>query len=98
MAVFNLREPRVDVLLVGVRFGFSENAVKKGCIGFILPMMLECVDVRLDGRGHWSNMSGTAGIGHRATLRQTEAVIRTRTYVNRRWNNASDRFSNYRSS
>src|SRR4051812_5303169 len=45
--VLDVREPRVNVFLFGVRLGRSENAVQVGRVCFVLPVMLERVNVRL---------------------------------------------------
>ena len=50
--VFHLRKTRVNVLLVRVGFRLSENAIQKRCVSFVLPVVLEGVNVRLRGGGH----------------------------------------------
>ena len=45
MPVFHLSEPSIDAALPWIRFGLGENAVQKGCIRLILPMVLEGVNV-----------------------------------------------------
>ena len=82
MPVFDLRQTSVDVSLVRVRLGVSENAIQKCCIGLVLPMVLEGMNVGRGGSGHGSNMPGHVVNRHRATLRAMNAVIPTRTYVN----------------
>jgi len=47
MPVFDRSESSVNVLPPGVGFGLGEDAVEVGGIRFILPVMLEGVQVRL---------------------------------------------------
>jgi hypothetical protein len=62
MSILDVGKPRVDVFLLRIRFSVGENAIQIRRVGFVLPMMLERVDVdvmgvgspggRLEGRRH----------------------------------------------
>ena len=79
VSVFYFSEPRINVFLARISLRLGENAIEVGGIGFILPVMLEGVDIGLDGSCHRSNMPGKGGIRHRATLNWSDDVIPART-------------------
>ena len=70
VAVFDIREPGIDVFLLGVGFGGGEQSVQIRCVGFVLPVVLERVDIEravawrrlagLERRGHYSISPGKA--------------------------------------
>ena len=55
--VLYIREPGINVLLSFVRLGGRENPVEVSGIGFVLPVVLEGMNVRGWGCGHWSNLN-----------------------------------------
>jgi hypothetical protein len=81
VAIFDLRQARVNPLLPLIGLRVSQNPVEKGGVGFILPVVLEGVDVgfmpgRRGGGCHVYNMPATVRSRHRATLFMPEAVTR----------------------
>ena len=76
--VLYLSQPPVDVLFFRIRLGVSENAVEECRVRFVLPVVLERVDVRLvqlgsawfGRRWHGSNMPGGGGFRHRQPFRE----------------------------
>src|SRR3954452_3586913 len=49
VAVLDVGESSVDVLLLWVRFGVRKDAIQVRRVSFVLPMMLERVDVGVIG-------------------------------------------------
>jgi hypothetical protein len=47
VTIFDVGEARIDVFFLRVRLGCGEEAIEIGGVGFILPMVLELVDVDL---------------------------------------------------
>jgi hypothetical protein len=73
VAVLDISEARINVLLFGVRLSGGEEAVEVGCVRLILPVVLEFVDVdllpacsprrRLQCRSHTEISPHQAGFG-----------------------------------
>jgi hypothetical protein len=69
--VFDVRQSRVNVLLFRIRLRRGEKAIEIGRVGFILPVVLESVDIdlancrrrfaRLQRRRHAFNITTSAG-------------------------------------
>lgn len=84
MAILDIGQARVDIFLLPIRLGSSEDAVEIRRIRLILPMVLESMHVRLGpaaslwiySRCHGSNMPDDGFFWHRATIRQDCVVIR----------------------
>lgn len=68
MAIFDSGQTTIDVLLVRILLRLSQQPIKKRSVGFVLPMMLESVEVDavpvgfrrgwLECGGHRRNIAG----------------------------------------